>query len=138
MMTDSTATRSVLLALLLGLGSAVACVDEAVLENEDCVTDKDCFNSQECISTAYQDERFSGEGWCRSDGECLDGEQPGCGCIDEGVQQCCTGRVDSANNTTQLLVPHENLTLGCICVLPDDDDFPVSPNVDDTGRCIPS
>ena len=137
-MIDSTAaTRSVLLALLVGFGSAAACVDESMLENEECLSDDDCFNSQTCVITAYQAQRFDGVGQCRSDGECVAGEQPGCGCINDGVNECCTGSVVSATNETLAMVPHDNQTLGCICVRPDDDEFPIAANVDESGRCIP-
>lgn len=132
------ASRSVLLALVLGIGSAVACTDESVLENEDCLSDDDCFNSQDCVKTAYQAERLDSVGWCRpKGGECVDGDQPGCSCTVLAGTACCTGTVTNAGGATQSLVPHINQTAGCICVLPDDTDYPAALDVDDFG-CVPA
>lgn len=129
------ATRSVLLALLVGFGSAVACVDEEVLENEDCLTDDDCFNSQECVITTYQATRLGGFGWCRPKGDgCVTGDQPGCSCTNLAGSQCCTGLANDASGTPTALGPHDNASAGCICVLPGDSMFPIEPDAE--GDCI--
>ncbi|MEX1367329.1 MAG: hypothetical protein AB1Z98_29650 [Nannocystaceae bacterium] len=132
------AFRSVLLALLLGIGSAMACTDESTLENEDCLSDDDCFSSQTCVRTTYQVEELGGTGWCRPKGDgCVDGDQPGCSCTVLAGSACCTGTVMNAAGATQSLVPHDNPSAGCICVLPDDDRYPIAANLDEFG-CIPA
>lgn len=124
--------RSVLLALLLGLGTAIACVDEAVLEDEVCQSDDDCFRQQECLLTAYQASLASPAGWCRPDGDgCATGAQPGCACEAAGLEMCCV------NSDGETLVPHETADGQCICVIDGDANFPAAtgttPNFD--GNC---
>ena len=133
-MLDSTvATRSVLLALVLGFGSATACIDEAVLENDECLSDKDCFNNQECVITPYQAASLGGVGWCRPKDEgCVDGEQPGCACTNLAGMQCCTGTANDASGTLRSLGPNNDA--GCICVLPDDSSFLISDG--DGDECL--
>lgn len=113
-----TSHRTVLLALLLGLGSAAACIDDEVLENEECFSDDDCFKSQECNKTGYQLSLENPVGWCRAEGgSCATGSQPGCGCESVGLERCCTSSLE------QTLVPHELQDGSCICVLDGDSQF---------------
>jgi hypothetical protein len=131
---SSTPHRSVLLAamLVLGLGSAIACVDEEVLENEDCQSDADCFKKQQCLLTPYQASLAAPIGWCRADGDsCAEGLQPGCACEPSGLQMCCS------NAGGETLVPHQTSDGLCLCVIEGDPNFPAATGTMPTfdGRC---
>jgi len=127
----SIASRSVLLALLAGLCGAVACFDEAVLENEDCLEAADCAKNQECVGTPYQLQLLEPVGWCRPDGEgCAEGSQPGCDCEVDGVNLCCRGTEVGS------LAPFVGSDGKCICVFADDMDYPTAP--ESAGGCVAS
>ncbi|MCX4242263.1 hypothetical protein [Paraliomyxa miuraensis] len=123
------ALRSVAIALLLGLGTAVACVDEAVLENEDCAEADDCFNSQECFRTGYQAEASNETpyGWCRPKGEgCAVGTQPGCECLREGALYSCSSR-----SYEDVLVCPSAQDASCVCLYPTD----IDPSLMNNSAC---
>ena len=135
-MIDSTvATRSVLLALLLGFGSATACIDETVLENDECLSPDDCFNNQECVITLYQSQELLGFGWCRPEGDgCVAGDQPGCYCAEQAGSRCCTGTAINAAEQTVSLVPFVDGSGICTCVLDGDPNYPSS--AAENERCV--
>jgi len=128
---SSAASRSVLAALLLGFGSATACIDESLIENEKCLSDADCFSSQECIKTAYQDFLEEDVGWCRPEGEgCAIGIQPGCNCEIDGNDGCC-----SSSGGEGLLAPHIDSSSGiCSCVASDEANEDFLPETNGSGN----
>lgn len=116
-MTTTSSSRSILLALGLGLVLATACFDESVLENQDCASNADCAKSQECVRTAYQlNDTASKFGWCRPEGEgCAVGEQPGCECAANATEFTC----DPLDDGTPLC-PSAQETATCVCKLVQD------------------
>jgi len=123
-MSKTFGSRSILLALGLGFSLATACFDEAVLENEDCAANSDCWKTQECVRTAYQQENNAdGFGWCRPEGEgCAAGEQPGCECLLEAGVRTCTSLESGVS-----LCPSAN-DESCTCMYPPDIDPMLEPS----------
>lgn len=115
-MTTKFTSRSILLALGLGFTLAAACIDESVLENEDCASNKDCFNGQECVRTDYQlNVTASKVGWCRPEGDaCAAGQQPGCECGVDATRFLC----ESLQDGTPLCPSTQDAS--CLCVFPED------------------
>ena len=124
-MTKTFGSRSILLALGLGLTLAVACFDDSVLENEDCTSKADCWKTQECVQTDYQASPSfeSNVGWCRPDGEGCDvGVQPGCDCLREGTVFSC------ASDDYEVVLCPTSQDEDCLCKLPTDLDPPAMTN----------
>lgn len=59
------------------VASFVGCSLEDALEGAPCNSDDDCLGEQTCVKTAHQ-EAAEAAGLCRSDGQCVAGEQEGC------------------------------------------------------------
>lgn len=108
-------SRSILIALGLGFSLASACLDESVLENEECGEKADCASDQVCVQTAYQAEstNVSSFGWCRPEPSCAVGMQPGCQCLQVGEVYSC-----EKHESAEFAVCPSSQDADCLCVFP--------------------
>lgn len=110
-MSNAKGSRGTMLAIAFTLATAwtAACFDEEKeLGGAPCLTDADCWNTQECQQTPTQSALGIG-GACQAKGSgCAVREQNGCGCsIDPGESAC--------SSTESLRASNEDERDNCLC-----------------------
>ena len=120
--------RRVGMMLAVALGVTVgACLDDELTLNSECLSSDDCVNDQTCIITPEQQDHDQ-NGWCRDDGGCAVGSQPGCECDGvscsnafdssitiEAVHPDCVGEPDEMRETCKTETPAQ--VGACVCLI---------------------